>query len=514
MTGFPVVFVDAGGFPVSEADSGWPIEEAASGLPVTLVASGGLPVAIIGEVTPGLPVPVATWVSGPEDNTPELSVEVPDGVLVEDDAYVWQFDTVNTFDGADFFEVPGTVNATDALDGDIDETITELPDDTWYARFKVTGKTEWSNIVSETIDVPVHMTSAATFDVDESDTETLVGTLTASRPSTFAIGGTDAADFEIQSGDELHFVDPPDYENPDDSGTNNTYDITITPTAIDDSEVGAAQNVTVNVQDVEDTVITLENLFDKPGGGKYKGALYDFSDLSTLFQDTGATTPITTNGQTIKRANDKSGNSNNVTDSTGVLFSDTGGLKSADATSAILKTAASVDLTDGPFLTVLIAAADNGSVGTGSYLQINNGTDTTTSPGLDIARVFGSPNPSIWAMLVGNSGEDRRVATNTLSDNSGRDPYVIRVTADFSVASPEALIALNGVATGSTTSPSNNTNTNFGSGKTLSLFNRNAGGLAIPATRVYAVLVINRELTAPELAAAETLIGAKAGVTI
>lgn len=102
-------------------------------------------------VTDELPVPVATWVSGPEDNTPELSVEVPEGVLVEDDDYVWQFDTVDTFDGADFFEVPGTVNATDALDGDIDETITELVNDTWYARFKVTGKTEWSNTISETI---------------------------------------------------------------------------------------------------------------------------------------------------------------------------------------------------------------------------------------------------------------------------------------------------------------------------------------------------------------------------
>lgn len=112
-----------------------------------------------------LPVPVATWVSAGDDNTPELSVDVGIGAMVEDDAYVWQFDTVNTFDGADFFEVPGTVNSTDALDGDIDETITELADDTWYARFRVTGKTNWSNIISQTIATLVTFDSTSiTFD--------------------------------------------------------------------------------------------------------------------------------------------------------------------------------------------------------------------------------------------------------------------------------------------------------------------------------------------------------------
>lgn len=46
MAGYPVVFVDAGGLPVTYGsdENGWPIEEAASGLPVTIVSSGGLPV--------------------------------------------------------------------------------------------------------------------------------------------------------------------------------------------------------------------------------------------------------------------------------------------------------------------------------------------------------------------------------------------------------------------------------------------------------------------------------------
>lgn len=43
---------------------------------------------------------------------------------------------------------------------------------------------------------------------------------------------------------------------------------------------------------------------------------FDFSDLSTLFQDTGATSPVTTTGQSIARINDKSGNSRNATQAT------------------------------------------------------------------------------------------------------------------------------------------------------------------------------------------------------
>ena len=42
---------------------------------------------------------------------------------------------------------------------------------------------------------------------------------------------------------------------------------------------------------------------------------FDFSDLTTLFQDTGGTSPVTADGQAIRRINDKSGNGNNATQS-------------------------------------------------------------------------------------------------------------------------------------------------------------------------------------------------------
>jgi len=46
------------------------------------------------------------------------------------------------------------------------------------------------------------------------------------------------------------------------------------------------------------------------------GVWYDPSDLTTMFQDTAGTTPVTTPGQTVARINDKSGRGNNATQAT------------------------------------------------------------------------------------------------------------------------------------------------------------------------------------------------------
>ena len=46
------------------------------------------------------------------------------------------------------------------------------------------------------------------------------------------------------------------------------------------------------------------------------GGWYDPSDLSTMFQDTAGTTPVTATGQTVARINDKSGRGNHATQAT------------------------------------------------------------------------------------------------------------------------------------------------------------------------------------------------------
>ena len=57
---------------------------------------------------------------------------------------------------------------------------------------------------------------------------------------------------------------------------------------------------------------TIASLF----AGGQQGAWYDPSDISTLFQDTDAATAVTAAGQSVARANDRSGRGNNATQST------------------------------------------------------------------------------------------------------------------------------------------------------------------------------------------------------
>lgn len=51
-------------------------------------------------------------------------------------------------------------------------------------------------------------------------------------------------------------------------------------------------------------------------GAGEQGGWYDPSDISTLFQDTAGTTPVTATGQTVARINDKSGRGNHLTQAT------------------------------------------------------------------------------------------------------------------------------------------------------------------------------------------------------
>jgi hypothetical protein len=73
-------------------------------------------------------------------------------------------------------------------------------------------------------------------------------------------------------------------------------------------------------------------------------AWYDFSDLSTLFQDTAATSPVTADGQSVARVNDKSGNGRHLTQATAgfrPLYKTSGGLSwlESDGVDDVLKPA-------------------------------------------------------------------------------------------------------------------------------------------------------------------------------
>ena len=256
----------------------------------------------------GLVPAVLTWITGGDDNTPTLRLEVPIGAMVEGDSWEIRFysDAGLTTQVA---IASGEVNSEDAGDGEIDGNLSNpLIDGTFYARGRVIGKTGWSNVESQTIEAAPSMTSASSANIDEN--EQLAFALTASQPSTFAItGGADSAQFEI-SGSTLRWVSNgvKDFDSPDDADTDNAYVVEVTPTAIHDSEAGSAQTITITVQNVSEAGWVPNDMFD-PGA---KWVWYDIQDTSTLFADTAGTTPASVDGA-VRRINDKSGNGAHLT---------------------------------------------------------------------------------------------------------------------------------------------------------------------------------------------------------
>ena len=67
---------------------------------------------------------------------------------------------------------------------------------------------------------------------------------------TWSVGGVDARFFAISERGEFSFADPPDFENPADSGGDNVYDVVIQAT--DDGDNTAPLDVTVTVTDVNE----------------------------------------------------------------------------------------------------------------------------------------------------------------------------------------------------------------------------------------------------------------------
>lgn len=198
-----------------------------------------------------LPPIVLTWISVDGTSTPDMRIDCPPDMLLEGDEWEIKFYS-NSSLTTQVAMASGEVSAGDEADTEIDDALdTPLPDGTMYARARVFRDaapiSRFSNTASGDVDdIPI-MTSTDEWEVLEN--VTLVGTLTANQPSTFVLGGTDAALFEILNDDELHFLVAPDFESPDDAGGNNVYNITITPTAISDSEEGDPQSVTVEVLD-------------------------------------------------------------------------------------------------------------------------------------------------------------------------------------------------------------------------------------------------------------------------
>lgn len=244
-------------------------------------------------------------------------------------------------------------------------------------------------------------------------------------------------------------------------------------------------------------------------GAGEKGLLYDLSNMASIFQDVGGSTPITTPGQTIARINDLSGNGNHATQATAarrMLFQQAGGTSfmSLDGVDDELWTSAAVALGGTDVLTLCIGVR-----------KLNNASGMICESYPDILGATGSYFlfSGTGSLGTGYTSPSRGGAAyvsgqGAFSAAGGADTSVIFST--HSISGDLSTIRKNGIGGADGT-------VDKGVGAftdtVLSIGGRGAGGLKFFGY-IYSMAIVARVLTSTERGLLEAWTASKSGVTL
>lgn len=230
---------------------------------------------------------------------------------------------------------------------------------------------------------------------------------------------------------------------------------------------------------------------------------YDYSDLSTLQQDSAGTTPVAIAGDPIGRVMDKSGAGNHSIQATAgsrPLWQTT--FAAFDGVDDNLASAATIDFTSTDKLTMVLGvrrlsdAADEVIVSFG--VNVSNGSFYMKGPGSGMVTKF---------EFLSRGTAQSVPFTSSATYNA---PITAVATGIANIAAPVATLRLNGVQVDNkvvTQGTGNYANNSLYTGKTSAnsqFFNGN----------FYTALIIGRLLTAPELVAFEQYTAGKCGIVI
>lgn len=226
------------------------------------------------------------------------------------------------------------------------------------------------------------------------------------------------------------------------------------------------------------------------------GVWYDPSDLSTLWQDTAGTTPVTAAGQAVARMDDKSGNGLHITQDTAAnrpLLQTAGGLYylDYDGTDDIMTRAAVA----GSAWTVIVGASqDNDATG---GLVFGNRTATADRFGVRLDNSIAAIGHYNGAWLTKSRGS----TSGGVPDTS---PHVL--SALVSEGSSVTAYYDGSTMTDTGTPLSNSTDIMAIGGSTTSSYNLDG--------KVYGIILRAALSSAEDFALAQAWIAAKAGVTL
>jgi lysophospholipase L1-like esterase len=237
-----------------------------------------------------------------------------------------------------------------------------------------------------------------------------------------------------------------------------------------------------------------------------KGGWYDPSDLSTMFQDTAGTTPVTADGQSVARINDKSGNGIN-------LFQPTAGTRPIYKTDGTLRWL--------EFTTTakhLISAANMPMSATNALAMVagvNKISDAATAIFCELGPTVTTTDGS-YAMLAPGSAATANYGVR----NRGTATVIVTSPASYAAGTTNVLTGIGNLSVVETTARVNGSATTSGaalSGTTYTdqLFHLGArAGDALPFNgKVYGMIVGGAAYSAQTIYAAEQWMAAKSGIT-
>ena len=234
-----------------------------------------------------------------------------------------------------------------------------------------------------------------------------------------------------------------------------------------------------------------------------QGAWYDPSDLSTLYQDSAATTPVASDGDPVGRMEDKSGNGNHATQATSAarpVYRTDGTLHwlEFDGVDDFLE-AASVDLT--AYSTVFVSlAANRKTSGSRQYALSFRDEDVNSFA----ARISTGNSEYIFQSRADSAGPALAAASN------GADPEKRVQSGLADINEPTVSLRLNGAQV-SSSADSQGTGT-YGVGP-LTIGDDGKGTGYIDAD-LFGLIVVLPQSTINSIESAEQYLAQKSGVTL
>lgn len=232
-----------------------------------------------------------------------------------------------------------------------------------------------------------------------------------------------------------------------------------------------------------------------------QGAWYDPSDLSTMFQDSGGTTPVTAAGDPVGLIMDKSGNGNHASQPTAgfrpLLQNDGNWYLDFDGTDDILETAA-VDFTSSDEMSAFAGVMKDSDAAIGSII----GTGT-----LDGSFELVGPHAASSGSFQARS---RGTVTKVATAFGYPSPVASVLSATFDISAPLINFRIDGSEVANITTDQGTGN--YGN-HVLAIGSRSGGTQPFDG-RVYQSVVVGKVASSSEISATEGYISRKTGVQI